>query len=208
MHGYPEPGGSFLYPNLRIFKKVPGRAPPPRPSVLLRERQESLGDPALSSVRDSEPGSRFLRRCVVSAEPWGKVEPTRLPQPRPLRSALAAPPLPPALAFLCRLRGPGRRLADLWESGGRGAGEGWAVDCQARAAGQARSEPRAEGPASQELGARPVRPRGEQVLEQRPPGYRGLWWARTSPPRAPHSHANPALVPFSLKANRRMFVCL
>ena len=174
MLGYPEPGGSFLYPNFRIFKKkVPGGSPPPRPSVLLRERQESPGDPALSSVRDPEPGSRFPRKCVVSAASWGKVEPTRLPQSRPLRPALAAPPLPPALAFprrLCRLRGPGRRLADLWESEGRGAGEGWAVDCQARAAGQARSEPRAEGPVSQELGARPVRPRGEQVLEQRPPG--------------------------------------
>ena len=39
-------------------------------------------------------------------------------------------------------------------------GEGWAVGRQARAAGQARSEPRAVGPVSQELGARPVRPRG------------------------------------------------
>ena len=39
-------------------------------------------------------------------------------------------------------------------------GEGWAVGRQARAAGQARSEPWAVGPVSQELGARPVRPRG------------------------------------------------
>ena len=87
-------------------------------------------------------------------------------------------------------------------------GEGLAVGRQARAAGQARSEPRQWARWARSSGRAPSGRGGEQVLEQRPPGYRGLWWARTSPPGAPHSHANPALVPFSLKANRRMFVCL
>lgn len=90
-----------------------GRAPPPRLSVLLREWQESLGDPALSSVRDREPGSRFPRKCVVSPESWEKVKPTRLPQSRVFRPASAAPPLPPGLGFprrLCWLRGPGRPM--------------------------------------------------------------------------------------------------
>lgn len=141
-----------------------GLAPLPRLSVLLRERQESLGDPAGSSDRDREPGSRFPRKCVLSPESWEKVEPTRLPQSRVLRRASAAPPLPPGLGFprrLCWLRGPGRRLADLWESEGRGdrRGVGRGPPGEGRGAGEewttgsGPGEPGARGAPRQAAGA-------------------------------------------------------
>lgn len=160
---------------------MPGQAALPRLSVpLSRQWQVSTG----RSSAGLAPGPRGrvplrprpLRddhHRLVSSEPQEKASPAR-PAVGERRSSEG--------------RGPGA----LWavtavESGLRGEGQGPGED---RAGGPWTWTPRA-GSAGRARSGR----EGEQVLEQRPPDHHGLCRARTSPPGAPHSHANTALVP-------------